>query len=173
MLMGDTIIESERLLLRKFTPEDAGFIVELVNTEGWIKYIGNKKISNVDQAKDYLNNGPLKSYQVNGFGLWLVQEKSTGRPVGMCGLIKRDSLPNIDIGFALLPGYSKQGYAYEIAKKTLQYAFEQLQQETILAITLPDNQSSIRLLEKLGMKYIKDFTSKDTTEQLALYEIKK
>ena len=167
------ILETERLLLRPLTLDDSDFILELLNTEGWIKYIGDRNIKTNEQARNYLENGPLKSYQTNGFGLSLVQLKTNNKSIGMCGLIKRDYLDHVDIGFAFLPDYTGMGYAYEVAKRTIQYAINELQKENILAITLPENSSSIKLLEKIGFKYDKNFITEDTREELSLYSINK
>jgi len=167
------ILETERLLLRPLTLDDSDFILELLNTEGWIKYIGDRNIKTNEQARNYLENGPLKSYQTNGFGLSLVQLKTSNKSIGMCGLIKRDYLDHVDIGFAFLPDYTGMGYAYEVAKRTIQYAINELQKENILAITLPENSSSIKLLEKIGFKYDKNFITEDTREELSLYSINK
>ena len=167
------ILETERLLLRPLTLDDSDFILELLNTEGWIKYIGDRNIKTNEQARNYLENGPLKSYQTNGFGLSLVQLKTSNKSIGMCGLIKRDYLDHVDIGFAFLPDYTGMGYAYEVAKRTIQYAMNELQKENILAITLPENSSSIKLLEKIGFKYDKNFITEDTREELSLYSINK
>jgi RimJ/RimL family protein N-acetyltransferase len=171
--MNLKIIATERLLLRPFTLENSDFILELLNTERWIKYIGDRNVKTTEQAREYLENGPLKSYQTNGFGLSLVQLKANNKPIGMCGLIKRDYLDHPDIGFAFLPNYTGKGYAYEVAKRTIQYAMNELQKENILAITLPENSSSIRLLVKLGFKYDKNFITKDTNEELLLYSLNK
>lgn len=171
--MNLKIIATERLLLRPFTLQNSDFILELLNTEGWIKYIGDRNVKTTEQAREYLENGPLKSYQTNGFGLSLVQLKANNKPIGMCGLIKRDYLDHPDIGFAFLPNYTGKGYAYEVAKRTIQYAMNELQKENILAITLPENSSSIRLLVKLGFKYDKNFITKDTNEELLLYSLNK
>jgi len=167
------ILETERLLLRPLTLDDSDFILELLNTEGWIKYIGDRNIKTNEQARNYLENGPLKSYQTNGFGLSLVQLKTSNKSIGMCGLIKRDYLDHVDIGFAFLPDYTGMGYAYEVAKRTIQYAINELQKENILAITIPENSSSIKLLEKIGFKYDKNFITEDTREELSLYSINK
>ena len=167
------ILETERLLLRPLTLDDSDFILELLNTEGWIKYIGDRNIKTNEQARNYLENGPLKRYQTNGFGLSLVQLKTSNKSIGMCGLIKRDYLDHVDIGFAFLPDYTGMGYAYEVAKRTIQYAINELQKENILAITLPENSSSIKLLEKIGFKYDKNFITEDTREELSLYSINK
>ena len=166
-------IESERVRLRPFTLEDGEFVVELLNTEGWIRYIGDRNIKTIAQAKSYLQNGPLKSYERNGFGLSLAELKTDGTPMGMCGLLKRDYLDHADIGFAFLPAYTGKGYAYEIAKEIIRYGFQKLEMEKILAITLPENFSSIKLLEKIGFRCEKNFISPDTSEELSLYSLDK
>jgi RimJ/RimL family protein N-acetyltransferase len=166
----NTILETERLLFRPFTESDTPFIIELLNTEGWVKNIGDRNVKTEEQASQYLINGPIKSYADNGFGLSLVTLKD-GTPVAMCGLIKRDTLPQPDIGYAFLPAYAGKGYAYEIASAVLQYAFTILKQEKILAITLPENTNSVKLLVKLGMQFEKTFTDATTNELLAMYGI--
>ena len=162
------ILQTEHLLLRQFTLNDTAFIIELLNTEGWIKYIGDRNVKTEEQAKQYLTNGPLKSYAANGFGLCLVALKD-GTPAGMCGLIKRDYLPHPDIGYAFLPQYTGCGYAFEIANAVLQHTFTELKKEKILAITLPENTNSIRLLQKLGLKFEETFVDSTSNETLAMY----
>jgi RimJ/RimL family protein N-acetyltransferase len=166
-------IESERMLLRPFTLDDAEFIVELLNTEGWIRYIGDRNIKTIEQARNYLRNGPMKSYETNGFGLSLAELKADRTPVGMCGLLKRDYLDHPDIGFAFLPNYTGKGFASEIAKEVTRYGLQVLQMEKILAITLPGNTYSIKLLEKIGFRREKNFISPDTNEELSLYSVNK
>ena len=165
------ILETERLILRRFTPHDTAFIIELLNTEGWIKYIGEKNVKTTDQAREYLENGPLKSYRNNGFGLALVELKAGHVPIGMCGLISRDYLNHLDVGFAFLPNHTGHGYAFEIVTKTIEHAFDELKQEQLLAITLPQNYSSIKLLTKIGFRYNENIISPDTNEELCLYSI--
>jgi len=166
-------IETARLALRKFTVDDSHFIVELLNTEGWLKYIGDRNVRTTEDARIYLENGPLRTYVDGFFGLRLVQLKANKVPIGMCGLVKRDYLDHFDLGFALLPNYTGLGYALEIAKKVLEYAFDTLEQEAIFAITLPANFSSIRLLEKMGFSYQHNVIVPDTNEELSLYSIDK
>ena len=144
-------LETERLGLREFTSDDAFFIVELLNTQGWLKFIGDRNVKTKEQAIEYLENGPIKSYEENDFGLWMVELKKDKTPIGMCGIIKRESLEHPDIGFAFLPEYFGKGYAFESASATLAYAKEKLGMEKILAITIPENEKSIRLLEKIGL----------------------
>jgi len=165
-------IESERILLRPLTLEDAGFILELLNTDGFIKYIGDRNVRTVDQAKTYILNGPLKSYETNGFGLSLAELKSNRMPVGMCGLLKRDYLDHADIGFAFLPRYTGKGYAHEIVKEIIRFGLDELRMQKIFAIVLPGNFSSVKLLEKTGFRFEKNFISPDTNEELCLYSIR-
>jgi RimJ/RimL family protein N-acetyltransferase len=171
MQAANYILQTERLLLRQLTLTDTPFIIELLNTEGWIKYIGDRNVKTAEQARQYLSNGPIKSYADNGFGLYMVALQNNHIPIGMCGLIKRDYLPHPDIGYAFLPQYAGQGYAFEAAKAVLQYAFNHLQKEKILAITLADNASSVKLLQKLGMQYEEDFIDEKSNETLARYGI--
>ena len=165
------ILETERLILRRFTLDDTAFILELLNTEGWIKYIGEKNVKTIDQAREYLENGPLKSYRNNGFGLALVELKVDHVPIGMCGLISRNYLDHLDVGFAFLPNHTGHGYAFEIVKKTVEHAFVEFREEKVFAITLPRNYSSIKLLTKVGFQYNKNFITPDTNEELCLYSI--
>ena len=162
------ILETKRLRLRKFTLNDSLFIIELLNSPEWIEFIGDKNVRTETQAIEYLQNGPFKSYAQNGYGLSLVETKD-GLPVGMCGIIKRESLENPDIGFAFLKEFTGKGYAYEMASATLSYAMNELKISKISAITLPHNTRSVRLLERIGMKLIKSFTSQDGKE-LLLFE---
>ena len=164
-------IESERLFLRPLTLEDGEFILQLLNTDGFIKYIGDRNVKTIEQAKNYLLNGPLKSYEINGFGLSLVELKTGRTPVGMSGLLKRDYLDHPDIGFAFLPDHTGKGYASEIVKEIIHYGLNRLQMEKILAIVLPENSSSIKLLERAGFRYEKNFISPDSNEDLCLYSI--
>jgi len=164
------VLETERLILREFTLADANFIIELVNTPGWLRFIGDRNIKIEEQAKEYLRNGPLKSYEVNGFGLSLVELKTGGTPIGMCGIIKRDTLEKPDIGFAFLPEFEGKGLAFEIASATLAYANDVLKIPVVFAITIPGNVRSIRLLEKMSFKYSNTFTSPNDNIELSLYK---
>jgi RimJ/RimL family protein N-acetyltransferase len=164
----DYILTTERLTLRQFKNEDAPFILELVNTPGWLAFIGDRNIHSEVDAVNYLQNGPIKSYRENGFGSSMVELKD-GTPIGMCGILKRDSLENPDIGFAFLPVHMGKGYAFEMAKATLDHATHQLKLKTICAITNPENVRSIQLLEKIGLKPIKRIPSPTDEAELMLY----
>jgi ribosomal-protein-alanine N-acetyltransferase len=162
------ILRTERLQLRRFCFDDSEFIISLLNSEGWLKYIGDRNVKTKEQAENYLKNGPLKSYEQNGFGLSMVETRN-GKPIGMCGLIKRNYLEHPDIGFAFLPEFSSMGYGYEIASAVLVHARNELNLQTILAITVPNNVKSIGLLEKMGLRFVKSFRTEPGAEELILY----
>ncbi|HMJ46518.1 MAG TPA: GNAT family N-acetyltransferase [Ferruginibacter sp.] len=163
------ILETNRLILRQFTFQDTIFIIELLNSPGWLEFIGDRNVKTHKEAKAYLLNGPIKSYAENGFGLGLVKTKNDNTTIGMCGLIKRDELEYPDIGFAFLPGWSGKGYAYEIAEAVMEYAENQLGLPAVLAITTAANNSSIKLLVKLGLKFLKIISFPGKEEELMLF----
>ena len=163
------IVETERLRLRYFTFDDTEFIIRLLNSPGWIEFIGDRNVKTEEQAKAYLLNGPMKSYEVNGYGLCLVETKIDNTPIGMCGIINRANMEGQDIGFALLGEYTGMGYAYEIASATLDHARDELKIPRVFAITLPANKTSIRLLEKIGLEFKKNFIFPDEQEELMLF----
>ena len=149
------ILETERLVLREFNFDDAPFIFKLVNTPSWLKFIGDKNVRTVQDAKNYLETGPIESYKENGFGLSAVVLKDDHCLIGMCGLVNRESLEDIDIGFALLPEYSGLGYGNEIASATVRHAKNVLGLKKIVAITDAKNISSIKLLNRIGLQFEK------------------
>ncbi len=162
------ILETRRLRLRQLVSGDAPFILELLNTPGWIAFIGDKNVRTRLQAKAYILEGPVKSYEVNGFGLYLVERKFDRLPIGMCGLIRRETLEYPDIGFAFLPQFTGQGYAFEIASATLNYARNVIKLPVVLAIVLPANKRSIHLLEKIGLSF-QQFITSPKNEELMLF----
>ena len=145
-----TVFETQRLFLRPFTVDDAQFVLTLLNEPSFIRYIGDKQVRNLDDAGQYLLNGPIASYERHGFGLCLVELRESRTPVGMCGLLKREELPDPDFGFAFLPDFWNQGFGFEAATAVLHDARERLELDRVLAITSLDNESSIKLLERLG-----------------------
>jgi RimJ/RimL family protein N-acetyltransferase len=152
-MAGVNILETERLALRRLDPDDAGFVLELLNEPSWIRFIGDRGVRTLEGARAYLEKGPLEMYRRFGFGLWVVELKETGEAAGLCGLIKRDTLEDVDIGFAFLPRFWRRGYAEESARAVLAYGREILALERIVAITSTDNEASIRLLEKIGLRF--------------------
>lgn len=146
------VAETNRLIISKFTLKDASFFLILVNTPNWLKYIGDKNIKSVQEARNNIKEGHFKSYQTNGFGFYKVMLKEEqNKPIGTCGLIKRDTLDFVDIGFAFLPEYEKKGYGYEASVEIMKLAKAQFGIEKLVAITNPDNINSIKLLKKLGL----------------------
>jgi RimJ/RimL family protein N-acetyltransferase len=149
-----TVLETARLRLRHLDPEtDAEFILELVNEPPFLQYIGDKGVRTFADARRYIADGPLKSYEANGYGLYKVELKSDATPIGMCGLVKRDTLPDADIGFAFLKRFWNEGYAFESAAAVMKYAREQLAIKRVLAITTPNNVASGKLLNKIGLRF--------------------
>lgn len=167
--MNAEILHTDRLLIRRLTLDDTDFIIELLNTPGWLQFIGDRNVRTKEQAVTYLENGPFKSYQQHGFGLWLVADKVDGKPVGMCGLLVRDQLETPDIGYAFLPAFHGKGYAFEVVSTVLSYAKNELGIKRVSAITLPDNVRSINVLQKAGLKFVKVFSFAGSKEDLQLY----
>ena len=163
------ILETVRLRLREFTIRDTAFIIELLNSPGWLQFIGDRNVKTKEQAKHYIEDVPLKSYIENGYGLWLVEYKNDNKAIGMCGIINRIFLDHPDIGFAFLPRDHGNGYAAEIAGATMDYAKQQLHISHITAITAKDNEKSIRLLEKIGLQFTGTVNYPGTNEELLLY----
>lgn len=147
------VLETDRLVLRRLTLDDAEFIFRLVNDPSWLRFIGDKNVHSLDDARRYLREGPLDMYERYGFGLYCVQERDSGTAAGTCGLLKRDTLPDADVGYALLPEFRGKGYAFEAASAVLEHGNRVFGLKRILAITSLDNESSIRVLEKAGMKF--------------------
>ena len=147
------ILETERLILSHLTTDDAPFILTLLNDPSFLRFIGDRGVRTVDDAREYILDGPIASYEQNGFGLWLVTLKESGESVGICGLVKRESLEDVDIGFAFLSQFTGRGYGLETAVATLTYAQTVLKLNRIVAITSLDNTRSIRLLENMGMRF--------------------
>lgn len=165
------ILETNRLILRRFTSDDSAFILELLNEPAWKRYIGDRGIDSLESARQYLESGPMVSYEKHGFGLYAMQQKIDSTLVGMCGLLKRDGLDDVDMGFAVLSRFEGQGLAREAAAATLEYGREKLGLKRVVAITTVDNERSARLLERLGMRFERMVQLSDDAEQLRLYSI--
>jgi len=146
------ITTSDRLVLREVTPEDASFMNDLLNSPGFLRYIGDRGVRSDEDASKFIEEKYRAAYTQHGYGLWVV-EIGDGTPVGICGFVKRDHFECPDLGFAFLPEHSRKGYGYEAAGAAMAYGRETLHFEKVLAITTPDNTASIGLLEKLGFKF--------------------
>ena len=147
------VLETNRLILRWLSTDDAGFILELLNDPSWVQFIGDRGVKTLAEAREYVVKGPLAMYARLGFGLYLTKLKEGGEPLGICGLVKRDSLEDVDIGFAFLPRFWGKGYAYESACAVMAYGKDNLGLKRIVAITSPVNYRSAKLLEKLGLRF--------------------
>lgn len=163
------IVETERLRLRHLTPDDAPFILELLNEPAFHQNIGDRGVRSIADARGYILTGPMTSYARYGFGLYLVELKDSHTPLGMCGILKRDTLDDADIGFAFRPQFWGNGYAVEAAQAVKEYAFQQLQLKRFVAITLPTNRGSIRVLETIGMQLEKRVRLTANSEELLLF----
>lgn len=148
-----TICETPRLRLRTVTPDDAAFYLELVNDPSWIANIGQRNLHTVEAARAALETGPMAQFREQGYSLYIIERRSDGAPVGMAGLVRRDSLPGPDIGYAVRPAYWGQGYAWEATAAIVRHAQHVLGIRTLYGITSQQNQASINLLNKLGLRY--------------------
>lgn len=165
--------ETERLILRPTSEEDAEFMLELLNTPKWHKYIGDRNVRSIEAAKKYIADRITPQMERLGYGNYTVIRKSDGVKMGCCGLYDREGLEGIDIGFGFLPEYEGKGYAFEGSDKIKQLAFEQFGINSISAITAKENTGSQKLLTKLGLEFIKTITLPDDEEELMYYELVK
>lgn len=165
--------ETERLLLKATSIEDALFILELMNSPKWIKNIGDRNVRTEEEAIAYIKTKMLPQQERLGFSNYTVIRKSDGIKMGTCGLYDREGLEGFDIGFALLPQYEKQGYAFEASNTLKELAFAKFDINEINAITIKDNLSSQKLLERLGLKLIGPVRLKNDEEELLLYKIRR
>jgi RimJ/RimL family protein N-acetyltransferase len=164
-----TILETDRLLLCHLSTEYADFILELLNEPSFIQNIGDRGVRTIEAANSYILNGPVASYAKNGFGLYLVKLKETDESMGMCGLIKRDTLEDVDIGYAFLPRFWSKGYAVESALAIKDYAKNVIGLKRMVAIVDPQNQGSIRVLEKIGLQFEKMVKLSEDDIELKLF----
>ncbi|MGV3539496.1 MAG: GNAT family N-acetyltransferase [Rufibacter sp.] len=167
--MSTILLQTDRLTICELTLADAAFIWELMNDPSWIRYIGDRGIKTVEDARNFIQNGPMSSHAQVGYGFYLVKLTEAEVPIGICGLVKRDLLEDIDIGYAFLPAYTGKGYALEAASAVLEYAMTTLNFSKVLAITTQDNDRSIQLLQKLGLTFKRTVKFPTEKEPLNLY----
>jgi RimJ/RimL family protein N-acetyltransferase len=146
-------IETARLSLTPLGDDDGAFIIRLLNEPSFLRYIGDRGVRTLGDARRYIREGPVAGYALHGHGLMRVGLKPDGTPIGICGVLRRDTLPEPDLGFSLLPEYWSQGYAHEAAAAVMRHAREVLKLGRVLAITTTDNEPSMRLLDKLGFRF--------------------
>jgi len=164
-----SVLDTRRLSLRRLSEDDAPFILRLLNEPSFIEFIGDRGVRTLDDARNYLRGGPIASYSRYGFGLYLVELRERGVPIGICGLLKREQFEHPDIGFSLSPDYWSQGYAVEAATGVMDYAGETLGLTRLLAITSQHNQRSARLLAKLGFTFEQNILMAADGEELKLF----
>jgi [ribosomal protein S5]-alanine N-acetyltransferase len=162
------ILETTRLVLREAEVEDAAFVLELLNAPGFVQGIGDRGVRTLDQARDYIETRMVSSYRDNGFGMWVATPKAEREPVGLVGLVRREVLPHVDVGYAFLERVWGQGYAQEAAAAVLAYGHGSLGLETIAAIVNPNNLASRRVLEKIGLRFV-DVRQLDGWDQPSAY----
>ncbi|QNJ99197.1 GNAT family N-acetyltransferase [Constantimarinum furrinae] len=163
------LLETNRLQLRKFSLADAPFIYKLMNSEGWLKNIGDRRINNLEDAKAYIEKHYIVSNEDRGYGAYIVIYKKTGLAVGSCGLYKRESLDHPDIGFAFLPEYLRNGFGYESAAALMEFARKNYKISKFHGVTIKENKASIHLLKKLGLFETGTISLTDDTEELLLF----
>lgn len=163
------VLDTDRLTLRWLKLDDAAFIMELVNDPAWIRFIGDRNVHSVEDARGYITKGPAAMYARNGFGLYRVERKDSGSPIGLCGLIKRDNLDDVDIGFAFLPRFCGAGYAREAAAAVLVHGQREFGLKRIVAITSVDNVRSIKLLEGIGLRFEKLIKLSSDSDEVKLF----
>jgi RimJ/RimL family protein N-acetyltransferase len=163
------VLETMRLRIRPLTYLDAPFILELLNDDAFLRYIGDKKVRTLDDARSYIGQGPMASYAQHGYGLNLVELRETGAPAGICGILKREALDAPDLGFAFLPAYRRLGFAHEASAAVLDDAAKRLGLSRVLAFTNPDNTASIGLLERLGFSFDRLWSADHREHPVRLY----
>ncbi len=163
-----SVLETSRVSLEEATLRDSAFILKLLNSPNWLKYIGDRGVNNEEDAKEYIEKSMIHSYRKRGYGLYKMVLKKERLAVGLCGFLKRDYLDHADLGFAILPEYERKGLTFEAAEEMVSYGKSELKLDPILAITTPDNIKSRRLLNKLGFSHTGEVTS-DQGEELMLF----
>ncbi len=164
-----SVIRSERLQLRKLELADDEFILRLLNEDSFLRFIGDKGVRTLTDAREYILQGPMDSYRRFGFGLYLTSLRDSGLPIGICGLVKRDALDDVDVGFAFLSQFRSRGYAAESAAAVLAYGRRQLHLRRIVAITAPDNHASIAVLEKIGLRFERAIKLSEHSPELMMF----
>ena len=163
------VCETARLRLRHLLDSDAPFILELLNEPDFIRNIGDREVRTLEDARRYIQHGPMVSYSQHGFGLFLVELRDSGKPVGICGLLKRDYLQDVDVGFALRESFRGKGYAFEAAQAAMRHGQEDLGISRIVAITSPDNRASMKVLRKLGLEFERNLRIPDQSRDTRLF----
>ena len=167
----EPVLETGRLRLRRLGPGDAGFVLRLVNDPDWLRYIGDRGVRTLDDAARYIADGPVAMYRRVGFGLFAVERKDDPAPIGICGLLRRDTLQDVDIGYAFLPEFRGLGYAVESAAAVLAWGRDVVGLARVIAITAPGNERSKALLEKIGLTFERTVRMPGDREEVAVFGV--
>jgi len=163
------IVQTERTILREANHDDAMFILQLLNEPGWLRFIGDQNVHSLNAARQYIDDRFLARYAKHGFGNYVVCDKPTHTPLGIAGFVKRETLDAPDIGYAMRGNQQRKGYAFEAAHALIKYGRNQLGFTKLYGYCLPDNVASVRMLEKLGLTYLRDQDVNQTGELVRLY----
>jgi [ribosomal protein S5]-alanine N-acetyltransferase len=163
------VLQTDRLALREFSTDDDGFVLDLLNQPSFLHYIGDRGVRTLEDARTYIAQGPLKSYEDLGYGLYVVTLKDDGTPMGMCGIVHKPWLNAPDIAYAFLPQYEGRGYASEAARAVLEHARSQLGITVVLGVVTFDNNGSVRVLEKLSFSRESTVIDPRSNTQLLLF----
>lgn len=163
------LFQTERLRIRKHILSDALFIFELLNSRGWIENIGERNVKSIEDAETYLNDKIISEYESIGYSMYAIELLSTGKIIGQCGVMKRPYLEHPDIGYALLEPHWNKAYASEACRGLVVFAKEVLQIEKLMGFVDKNNKASARILEKVGMQFVKDFYLENDDTKLSLY----
>ena len=166
-------IETDRLVIRKLELGDAGFMLDLLNQPSFIQFIGDRGVKTLDDARAYIEERALTGYEKNGFGPFAVELKGGPEVIGIVSLLDRDELDDVDVGFAFLPDFWRRGYAFEASMAVMEFAFEDLRLQRIIAVTQTDNIGSIKTLEKMGLAHEGEVRLDDDEHDLLLYAIER
>lgn len=163
------IFGTDRLIIQEVTLDDSNFIFRLLNSLTWIKFIGDRRIKTEDDARTYILNNFIDSYEKRGYGLYKMCLRENEIPIGICGFLKRDYLDHVDIGFAVLPEYEGKGYAFEASKSILNFGKLKLNMNPILAVTTNENTKSRKLLQKIGLSEVGKIKPNEKEEEFLLF----
>ena len=166
-------LETDRLVIRELELGDSAFMLDLLNQPSFIRFIGDRGVETLEDASTYIQERALAAYEKNGFGPFAVELKTEGRVIGIVSLLDRDELDHVDIGFAFLPDSWRQGFATEATSAVMDFAFQDLGLEKIIAITQPDNIASIKTLDKMGLSFAGMTRLGDEDIDLLLYAIER
>ncbi|MBC08178.1 GNAT family N-acetyltransferase [Thalassospira sp.] len=163
------IVQTERTILREANHDDAPFILQLLNEPGWLRFIGDRDVHDLAAARNYIDQRFRENYQKLGFGMCVAIEKYSQSPIGLIGFVKRDTLDAPDIGYSVSEVHQGKGYAFEVGSALIKHGWNAYGFEKIYGYCLPDNVASVRMLEKLGLTYLRDQDVNQTGEMCRVY----